>query len=121
MRFVVFWEKLRIDNFVLRSTDLYYIFLFLCNFRTTDGNTALYHAARLGFVPIVKDLIEAGAAATINQIKSANPAGNTPLLALRENIQKNSIGLEAAEEIEQILLENGALENPTQQFGGQRT
>ena len=103
------------------KTVLWNVFLFLCNFRTKDGNTALYHAARLGFVPIVKDLIEAGAAATINQIKSANPAGNTPLLALRENIQNNKIALEAAEEIEQILLENGALENPTQQFGTQRT
>jgi hypothetical protein len=40
---------------------------------------------------------------------------------LRENIQNNKIALEAAEEIEQILLENGALENPTQQFGTQRT
>ena len=29
--------------------------------------------------------------------------------------------LEAAEEIEKILLENGALENPTQQLGTQRT
>ena len=78
-------------------------------FRTTDGNTALYHAARLGFVQIVKDLIEAGASRTINQIKSANPAGNTPLLSLRENVQNNKMLLEAAEEIEQLLLENGAL------------
>jgi len=40
---------------------------------------------------------------------------------LRENVQNNRIPLEAAEEIEKILLENGALENPTQQLGTQRT